>query len=59
MRTVLADARRGHPGLYGATVAMASAIVVAAVTVIATAAIVAAVLLVQRQAGRVLAGLLS
>src|SRR5690242_2680810 len=28
MRTVLADARRGHPGLYGLTVAMAALSVV-------------------------------
>jgi hypothetical protein len=31
MRTVLADARRGHPGLYGVTVAMAALTLVTAV----------------------------
>jgi hypothetical protein len=31
MRTVLADARRGHPGLYGMTVAMAALVLVTAV----------------------------
>jgi hypothetical protein len=31
MRTVLADARRGHPGLYGVTVAMAALVLVTAV----------------------------
>jgi hypothetical protein len=34
MRTVLADARRGHPGLYGLTLAMAALAVVTAVLVV-------------------------
>jgi hypothetical protein len=35
MRTVLADARRGHPGLYGLTVAMAALALVTAVLALA------------------------
>jgi hypothetical protein len=35
MRTVLADARRGHPGLYGMTIAMAALAVVTVVLAVA------------------------